>query len=89
MLDPIRQKSLNIEDFSDPTFDPFATYDRCMGHTEVNDPYPTFHTFRQEGPVRKGEIREAFGLQSFPMWQKYESYMVLGYESCVKALQGV
>jgi cytochrome P450 len=75
-----------IEDFSDPRFDPFATFDRATGQTEVSDPYPRFHELHAAGNVQPGDIRESFDLQRFGVWARYPSYMVFGHENVARAL---
>jgi cytochrome P450 len=75
-----------IEDYDDADFDPFATFDRATGHGEVDDPYPRFHALHRKGPVQKGDIREAFGLERFGLWAKYPSYMIFGYDACARAM---
>ena len=73
-----------IVDFDDPTFDPFATLDRMQGFGEVDDPYPRIHAMHRRGTVHKGDIRREFGLQQFPFWADYPSYMVFGYETVAR-----
>jgi len=75
-----------IEDFSDPHFDPFATFDRATGQAEVTDPYPRFHELHAAGSVQPGDIRQSFALQRFGVWAKYPSYMVFGHENVARAL---
>jgi len=73
-----------IVDFDDPTFDPFATFDRMVGFGEVDDPYPKFHALHRSGTVLKGDLRLAFGLQPFPFWTAYPSWIVSGYDSVAR-----
>ena len=69
-----------IEDFDDPTFDPFACFDRMVGFGEVDDPYPQFHAMHRRGTVLKGDLRREFGLQPFPFWTDYPTWMGFGHE---------
>jgi len=73
-----------IQDFDDPTFDPFRTIDRQQGFGEVDDPYPKFHALHRTGTVLKGDVRRTFGLQPFPFWADYPSWMVFGYEAVAR-----
>jgi len=75
-----------IVDFDDATFDPFATVDRMVGFGEVGDPYPQFHALHRTGTVLEGDMRAAFGLQPFPFWADYPSWIVLGYETVARVL---
>ena len=73
-----------IMDFDDPTFDPFATIDRMQGFAEVDDPYPQFHILHRKGTVLKGDMRREFGLEPFPFYADYPSWMVFGYETVAR-----
>jgi cytochrome P450 len=76
-----------IEDYDDPLFDPFATFDRAVGIVDVDDPYPRLQELYRAGSVQKGDIREKFGLERISLFATYESYMVLGYEAVADALR--
>ena len=73
-----------IVDFDDPTFDPAATFDRAQGLGEVDDPYPQIHALHRKGTVLKGDMRREFGLQPFPIWADYPSWMVFGYDAVAR-----
>ncbi len=70
---------MRIEDFSDPTFDPFATFDVAQGFGEVEDPYPRFHELRRQATVHSGDLREQFGLKPFAVWDDVPSMFVMGH----------
>jgi cytochrome P450 len=70
-----------IADYDDASFDPFATFDRASGFGEVDDPFPQLHALHRAGAVQKGDLREVFGLQPFPFWKDYPSWMVFGYDA--------
>lgn len=86
MSDTGVQSSRRIEDYADALFDPFATFDRAMGFSEVDDPYPRFHELHRLASVQRGDIRESFGLDRFAMWSSYPSYMVFGHDNVARAL---
>jgi cytochrome P450 len=73
--------AIRIADYADADFDPFATFDRAQGFGEVDDPYPLIHSLHQAGAVQAGDFRTQFGLQQFPFWKDYESFMVFGYDA--------
>jgi cytochrome P450 len=83
---PGGQSSARIEDYDDADFDPFSTYDRAVGLSEVENPYPRFHELHCAGAVQQGDIRECFGLERFALWAKYPSYMVFGHDNVSRAL---
>jgi len=76
---------LRIADFDDPSFDPYATFDKIGGLGDLDDPFPRIHKLAAEGPVKKGDLREEFGLPAFPIWSQFPSYMLFGYETITKA----
>ena len=86
MYDDVTQAAPRIEDYHDEDFDPFATYDRALGLSEIEDPYPRFHELHRVGTVQPGDIRESFGLQRFGLWATYPSYMIFGYENVSRSL---
>jgi len=73
-----------IMDFEDPTFDPSATFDQAQGFGEVDDPYPKIHALHRKGTVLEGDMRREFGLQPFPFWADFPSWMVFGYEAVAR-----
>ncbi len=72
--------ALRIRDYDDPEFNPFATFDRAQGFGEVDDPYPTIHAMHAKARVHRGDLREAFGLKPFTLWDDLPSVMVMGCE---------
>ena len=73
--------AIRIADFDDPDFDPFAAIDQIQGFDDVVDPYPQFRAMLEQGTVQKGDLRVAFGMPTFPIWDKFPSYLVFGYEA--------
>lgn len=78
--------AVQILDYDDPGFDPFATYDRSVGLFEVDDPYPRLHELRSAGSVHSGDIRQVFGLEPFPFWRQHDSFMIFGFEPASSAM---
>lgn len=70
-----------ISDFDDPTFNPFRAIDHFQGLYEVDDPYPKIRALHKTGSVIQGDIRQEFGLEPFPMWVDYPSWMVFGHSA--------
>jgi cytochrome P450 len=69
-----------IQPYDDPSFDPFATFDRAQGFGEVVDPFPTIHALHTQAKVHRGDFRDAFGLKPFDLWAELPSVMVFGYD---------
>jgi cytochrome P450 len=74
----------------DETFDPFAAFDRHVGHGKVGDPYPVFAKLRAESPVHEGgmwqyfDFGEALGAVAYgdtPM------YTALSYDAVTQILR--
>jgi cytochrome P450 len=86
MSDIVTPAAARIEDYEDASFDPFTTYDRALGLSEVENPYPRFRELHRAAGVQPGDIRESFGLERFGLWAKYPSYMVFGYDNVSRAL---
>lgn len=76
--------AMQIADFDDPTFDPFAAFDKAQGFGEVDDPYPQFHAMHREGTVIEGDTRRSFDLEPFPFWASYPSWMVFGFDTVTR-----
>ena len=70
-----------IVDFADPTFNPFRTIDEQQGFGEVDDPYPQLHAMHRKSAVLEGDTRRAFGMQPFPFWADYPSWMVFSHDA--------
>lgn len=77
--------SIQIQDFDDPTYDPFAQIERTMGLEDVDNPYPRLAEFTRMGPVHHTTYREAFGLSPDTTVADLPRYMVVGYET----IQGI
>jgi len=68
-----------IQDFDDPGFDPFRTFDIAQGFGEVEDPFPKIHELHGQATVHRGDLREHFDLKPFPVWDDMPSVFVMGY----------
>lgn len=55
-------RTSEIEEFSDPDYDPFLSDEANFG--DIVDPYPLIHAMRAQGPVLSGDYRSRFGMQS-------------------------
>lgn len=74
-----------IQDFDDPTYDPFIADEAMFG--EMEDPYRLLAAARREAKVRPGDYRSFMGLQrdiTFPPNSRH--FMVLGYDEVAKVL---
>ena len=50
-----------LQDFDDPTFDPYSASDASAG-TDVTDPWPRLRELAEKSPVMEGDFREVMGL---------------------------
>lgn len=71
-----------IQDFDDPTYDPFVSDDAAFG--DCADPYPKLAQWLQQGPVHKMDYRVAMGLYPDVTMTGLEHYLVLGYDAVEK-----
>ncbi|HSV45416.1 MAG TPA: cytochrome P450, partial [Ramlibacter sp.] len=71
-----------IQDFADPSYDPFVSDEAAFGNCE--DPYPQLAAWRAQGPVHKMDYRSAMGLYPDVTMADLEHYLVLGYEAVEK-----
>ncbi len=72
--------SLQIQDFDDPRFDPFAEIERTMGLDDIANPHPRLAEFRRLGPVHRTSYREAFGFPPDMTMADLPRFMVVDYE---------
>lgn len=82
---PHSGSKLRIQDYDDADFDPFATFDEVGGLGEVDDPFPRIHELAARGAVQEGDIRAEFGLEPFPFWSEFPSFMLFGHDAVSKA----
>lgn len=74
-----------IQDFEDPSYDPFLADEEIFGDHE--NPYPALAELRRRGSVHEGDYREFFGLPrdiTFP--PEIRHFMVLGYDEVGQVL---
>src|ERR1700722_20094346 len=71
--------ALKIQDFDDPLFDPFATFDNGFG-PHILDPYPRLAELYRQCPVHATEYKALFGLPPDMTTQDMSHYSVFGYE---------
>lgn len=77
---------LTLQDFDDPTFNPFQQIDQDHGMDDVADPYPRLAALRRQAPVHAGDLRSLFGLRPFYGNTGAPCYTVLGHDEVGKAL---
>lgn len=75
-----------IRNFSDPSFDAFAEWERSTCMAEVENPYPRLAELRRQGTVHRGDPKELFGLGRMAPWREREAYTVLGYQEALEVL---
>lgn len=75
---------LRIEDFDDPTFDPFIADSAMFG--DIVDPYPRLAQLRRQAPVVKGDYRVLLGLPADLTTGHLSHYCVLGYDEVGQVL---
>jgi cytochrome P450 len=73
--------SLQIHDFDDTAFDPFAAIERAMGLEDVEDPYPRLAQLCRKGSVHATTYRESFGLAPDAGFADLPRYMLVGHEA--------
>ncbi len=66
---------VQIQEFDDPTYDPFEADAANFG--EVLDPYPVLHELRAKGPVQEGSYTALFGMPSLHA-DGQKQFMILG-----------
>ena len=76
----------HIQDFDDPTYDPFKQIERVMGLEDIENPYPRLAELCKMGPVHRTTYREAFGMSEDMTVADLPRYMVVGYEPVQKIL---
>ena len=73
-----------IQDFDDPTYDPFIADAAMFG--DIADPYPAIAELRRQGPVIKGGYRELLGQPGDLTMSHLQHYCVLGYDEVGQVL---
>jgi cytochrome P450 len=71
-----------IEDFDDPTYDPFVSDEAAFG--DCADPYPQLARWREQAAVHAFDYRSAMGLYPDVTMADLPSYLVLGYDAVEK-----
>jgi cytochrome P450 len=71
--------ALRIQDFDDPTFDPFAATEDGYA-PDIYDPYPKLSHFASQGLVHPHEFRVMFGLAPDLTTADLPHYSVFGYD---------
>ncbi len=77
---------LRINDFDDPTYNPFTALKKLGGEAAVQNIYPEFKRLRSLGPVFDGEIRAHFGLGGDLTMAHLRHVAVLGYAEVKEVL---
>ena len=73
-----------IQDFDDPTFDPFIADAAMFG--DIADPYPRLAQLRRQAPVIKGDYRVLLGLPPDLTTGHLPHFCVLGYDEVGQVL---
>jgi cytochrome P450 len=73
-----------IQDFDDPTYDPFVTDDLAFG--DHLDPYPLLAEWRARGPVQPFDYRVGMGLPADVTMAHRQHCTVLGYDAVEQVL---
>ncbi|AOF98960.1 cytochrome P450 family protein [Blastomonas sp. RAC04] len=76
--------SPQLEDLSDPGFDPFVIEKLSTG--DCHDPYPQIHALMQRGPVVEGSYRSQFTSVPDVQMGHLPQVMVLGYDAVLHVL---
>ena len=69
-----------IEDFADPTYNPFTAMKDLGGEGAVKDFYPELAVLREESPVFRGSLRQHFGLYPDLTTLDLPQYTLLGFD---------
>jgi cytochrome P450 len=75
---------IQLEDFDDPSFNPFLEDEAMFG--DLEDPYPKIAELRRQGAVHKGDYRVHMGLYPDLTTAHGEHYVVVGYNEVVRTL---
>lgn len=78
--------SPGIQDFDDPTYDPFTAAATIGGESGLGDIYPALARLRDATPVRVIDIREHFGLYPDITTAERRKVAVLGYDAVTQVL---
>jgi cytochrome P450 len=76
--------ALRLEDFDDPTFNPFIEDSLAFG-TDA-DPYPRIAQLREQGAVQEGDYRVLMGAAADLTMSDVAHYSVFGYDEVSKVL---
>lgn len=71
-----------IQDFDDPSYDPFISDDAAFG--DCADPYPRLAAWREKAPVHAFDYRSAMGIHADVTMAGLPSYLVVGYDAVEK-----
>ncbi|ATI80750.1 cytochrome P450 [Sphingobium yanoikuyae] len=77
------EAAIKIEEYDDPSYDPFSADDINFGDTL--DPYPLIAQWREHAPVLEGDYRPKMGLQS-AMYPDRKSFTVVGSDEILTVL---
>jgi cytochrome P450 len=86
LVRPLVISAIQIQDFDDSTYDPFAQIERTMGLEDVDNPYPRLAELCRMGPVHRTTYRESFGLPPDMTVADLPRYMVVGHEPIQRIL---
>ena len=70
-----------IEDFADPTYNPFTAMKDLGGEGAVKDFYPQLAALRTISPVFVGSLRQHFGLHPDLTTLNLPQFSLLGYDA--------
>ena len=75
--------AVRIEEYDDPTYDPFSSDEINFGDTR--DPYPEIARWRAQAPVLEGDYRPRMGLSS-ALYPDRRMFTVVGTEEILEVL---
>jgi cytochrome P450 len=78
---------MRIQDFDDPAFDPFYTFDHAHLSDTADDPHQMLADLRAKGPVHHLDFQEVFGAAPDPNFEGYDVYTVVGPDEIFEVLQ--
>jgi len=76
--------ALRLEDFDDPTFNPF--FEDSLAFGADPDPYPRIAELREKGTVQEGDYRVLMGEAADLTMSDVAHYCVFGYDDVSKVL---
>ncbi|WP_336971911.1 cytochrome P450 [Sphingobium aromaticiconvertens] len=77
------ETAIKIQEFDDPSYDPFNSDEINFGDTR--DPYPAIAQWRAQAPVLEGDYRPRMGLHS-AMYPDRKMFTVVGTEEILQVL---